>query len=225
MDLKSKLLWRIIPIYMLLVVDELLYSDAFMKSIKIEEIPFALSLKSHNKTRESSSLRHPVQEDVKNIHAMKRLDQHKSFLKIFNIPYIICFFAAKGKWPFIPPFMQNRVDAAARTLFSQNDSFIKQFCNKWIQIKECFRPLFSSTTTPSSVDVVSLSNQKCQCANLVATEPPVPVVYFDRDHIGNISVETIYNTIEFLQNFLPPPTKKGKRKNHVRSRVDEMDIE
>lgn len=73
--------------------------------------------------------------------------------------------------------------------------------------------------------MVSLSNTRCQCANLVATEPPVPVVYFDRDHIGNISVETIYNTIEFLQNFLPPPTKKGKRKNHVRSRVDEMDIE
>lgn len=94
--------------------------------------------------------------------------------------------------------------------------FIKSFLNSF---------LAPTTTTASSIDVVSLSNTRCQCANLVATEPPVPVVYFDRDHIGNISVETIYNTIEFLQNFLPPPTKKGKRKNHVRSRLDEMDIE
>ncbi|KNC21233.1 hypothetical protein FF38_14091 [Lucilia cuprina] len=225
MDLKTKLFCLIIPIYTLLVVDELLYTEAFLKSVRIDEIPFALSLKNHNRTSDSSSLRHPVQDDTKNIYAMKRLDQHKSFLKIFNIPYIICFFAAKGKWPFIPPFMQNRVDAAARTLFSQNDSFIKQFCQKWIQIKECFRPLFSPTTTVSSLDVVTVPNQRCQCANLVATDAPVPVVYFDRDHIGNISVETISNTIEFLQNFLPPPTKKGKRKNRVRSRVDEMEIE
>lgn len=85
MDLKSKLLWWIIPIYLLLVVDELLYSDAFMKSVRIDEIPFALKLKMNNITRESS-LRHPAQEGTKNIHAMKRIDQHKSFLKIFNIP-------------------------------------------------------------------------------------------------------------------------------------------
>ncbi|XP_046811180.1 uncharacterized protein LOC111684805 isoform X2 [Lucilia cuprina] len=169
MDLKTKLFCLIIPIYTLLVVDELLYTEAFLKSVRIDEIPFALSLKNHNRTSDSSSLRHPVQDDTKNIYAMKRLDQHKSFLKIFNIP--------------------------------------------------------SPTTTVSSLDVVTVPNQRCQCANLVATDAPVPVVYFDRDHIGNISVETISNTIEFLQNFLPPPTKKGKRKNRVRSRVDEMEIE
>lgn len=81
------------------------------------------------------------------------------------------------------------------------------------------------TTTPVNLEVITVSPQRCQCANLVSTEAPVPVVYFDRDHIGNISAETIRNTIEFLENFLPPPTKKNKRKNRVRSRLDEMDIE
>lgn len=60
----------------------------------------------------------------------------------FYISDIICFYAAKGKWPYVPGFMKYRVDNAARSFFNQNDSFIKQFCTKWIQVKECFRPLF-----------------------------------------------------------------------------------
>ncbi|XP_005181510.1 uncharacterized protein LOC101898187 [Musca domestica] len=223
MFLKTKLLWLIVPFYVLAVVDELLYTEAYMNSVRIEEIPFALTM-HHSRNRSQSALRRPSEES-RNIYALKRVDQHKGFLKIFNIPYIICFFAAKGKWPFIPPFMQTQVNAAARTFFNQNDSSIKQFCQKWIQIKECFRPIFSPTTTPVNLEVITVSPQRCQCANLVSTEAPVPVVYFDRDHIGNISAETIRNTIEFLENFLPPPTKKNKRKNRVRSRLDEMDIE
>lgn len=53
----------------------------------------------------------------------------------------------------------------------------------------------------------------------------MPVVYFDKNYIGNVSTETIMNTIEFLESFLPPPTKKHKRKNRVRGRLDEIDID
>lgn len=53
----------------------------------------------------------------------------------------------------------------------------------------------------------------------------MPVVYFDKNYIGNVSSETILTTIEFLESFLPTPTKKHKRKNRVRGRIDEMDIE
>lgn len=182
MHLKSKIIWILTPIYLLALWDELLYTEAYMKSVRVEEIPFAQAMtRTHNHTSRVSALKRPQEEQSRSIYALKRLDQHKGFLKIFNVPCknwnenyvkyygdsefdvgvcvcvcvrcvcvcvsicvadIICFFAAKGKWPFIPPFMQNRVDAAARTLFTQNDTFIKQFCQKWIQIKECFRPIF-----------------------------------------------------------------------------------
>ncbi|XP_075167842.1 uncharacterized protein LOC142240008 [Haematobia irritans] len=232
MLLKTKLVSFIAPFYLVAVVNEMLYCSAYMNSVRIEEIPFALRMRNINRSR-GSPLKRPSGEDGHSgIYGLQRLDQHKGFLKIFNVPYIICFFAAKGKWPFIPPMMQNRVDVAARTLFSQNDSFIKQFCQKWIQVKECFRPIFcKANSKPNTdldvfnLDVITSAPQRCQCANLISTEAPVPVVYFDRDHIGNISTETIRNTIEFLENFLPPPPKKNKRKNRVRSRLDDMDIE
>jgi len=67
--------------------------------------------------------------------------------------------------------------------------------------------------------------QTCNCDKLLSTEPPVPVVYFDKNYIGNVSSETILTTIEFLESFLPPPTKKHKRKNRVRGRLDDMDID
>uniref|UniRef100_A0A1A9WNW4 Uncharacterized protein n=1 Tax=Glossina brevipalpis TaxID=37001 RepID=A0A1A9WNW4_9MUSC len=182
MKLKDKILRYTIPIFILLFIDELFYTEAYMKSVRIEEIPFGLP------------------PNVESYHSL-------------------------GKWPFIPPFMQNRVDVAARNLFSQNDSYIKQFCQKWIQIKECFRP--NTTTTPAAerLEVITVSpKRQCECANLQATES-APVIFFDRDHIGNVSADTIRNTIEFLESFLPPKSKKNKRKNRVRSRVDAMDIE
>ncbi|XP_067630068.1 decorin isoform X2 [Eurosta solidaginis] len=134
---------------------------------------------------------------------------------------IVCFFAAKGKWPFIPSFMQPRVDEAARTFFKYNDSYIQQFCQKFIQIKECFRPIFGSNSFNDVDQFGSVKSTPCTCAN-------EPIIYFDRDHIGNVGKDTILNTIEFLENFLeaPPPTPTKRRKNNrVRSRLDEIDIE
>jgi len=64
--------------------------------------------------------------------------------------------------------------------------------------------------------------QNCNCDKLVTNDP---IVYFDKNYIGNVSSETILTTIDFLQSFLPPPTKKNKRKNKVRGRVDEIDID
>ncbi|XP_051860280.1 uncharacterized protein LOC117569518 isoform X2 [Drosophila albomicans] len=133
-----------------------------------------------------------------------------------------------GKWPYVPGFMKTRVNSAARNFFHQNDSFIKQFCTKWIQVKECFRPLFDKSND-TTVEVETLDAQKqiqrCDCDKLVSTEAPVPVVYFDKNYIGNVSSDTILSTIEFLESFLPPPTKKHKRKNRVRGRLDEIDID
>uniref|UniRef100_A0A1A9V4U3 Uncharacterized protein n=1 Tax=Glossina austeni TaxID=7395 RepID=A0A1A9V4U3_GLOAU len=198
MKLKNKILRYMTPIFILLFIDELLYTEAYMKSVRIEEIPFGLTpnVEHYRKSKEISPLhtKNPAADSL-------------------------------GKWPFIPPFMQNRVDAAARTLFSQNDSYIKQFCQKWIQIKECFRPNTTATPAAERLEIITVSpKRQCECANLQATES-APVIFFDRDHIGNVSADTIRNTIEFLENFLPPKSKKNKRKNRVRSRVDEMDIE
>lgn len=83
MFLKTKLLWLIIPLYLLAVLDELLYTEAYMNSVRVEEIPFALQ-RNHSRTRESA-LKHPA-EERRNIFGLKRLDQHRGFLKIFNVP-------------------------------------------------------------------------------------------------------------------------------------------
>uniref|UniRef100_A0A1B0BN64 Uncharacterized protein n=1 Tax=Glossina palpalis gambiensis TaxID=67801 RepID=A0A1B0BN64_9MUSC len=136
MKLKNKILRYVTPIFIVLFIDELLYTEAYMKSVRIEEIPFGLTpnVEHYRKSKEISPLH--TKNPAAGIHAIKNLEMNRSFFHIFKIP-------CEGKWPFIPPFMQNRVDAAARTLFSQNDSYIKQFCQKWIQIKECFRPNIS----------------------------------------------------------------------------------
>lgn len=83
----------------------------------------------------------------------------------------------------------------------------------------------SDKSNNSDVETLDAQTLKQRCDKLVASEPVVPVVYFDKNHIGNVSSETILSTIEFLESFLPPPTKKHKRKNRVRGRLDEMDIE
>ncbi|KAH8370632.1 hypothetical protein KR093_004384 [Drosophila rubida] len=222
MELARKIVLWIIPLFVLAFL--LTLSEAYLSRVRVEEIPFqrlppkVASLLSRNqvKTRRSSG-----------IHLISSLEHQRTFLHIFHVPYIICFYAAKGKWPYVPGFMKTRVNSAAKSFFHQNDSFIKQFCTKWIQVKECFRPLFDKSNDTVEVETLDAQKQiqRCDCDKLVATEPPVPVVYFDKNYIGNVSSDTILSTIEFLESFLPPPTKKHKRKNRVRGRLDEMDID
>ncbi|XP_011177857.1 uncharacterized protein LOC105209248 [Zeugodacus cucurbitae] len=219
----AQVLWCVLPTFLLCLVYQLALTQAYLRSVRIEEIPFDLAESAEEARLKEGRLFGPSLklEERKGILATSGLEQRRGFFHIFNIPYIVCFFAAKGKWPFIPTFMQGRVDETARTFFKKNDSAIKQFCQKWIQIKQCFRPLFA-TTSPNDVEQLDpLRSTPCTCAN-------EPIVYFDKDHIGNVGRDTILNTIEFLESFLVPPvspTKKSKKKNRVRSRVDEMDIE
>ncbi|EDW74345.1 uncharacterized protein Dwil_GK21865 [Drosophila willistoni] len=225
MELGRKILFWILPIFLLLFLCTL--SQAYLHSVRMEmeEIPFA-------KGKSKSSLNSAQRPRSSGIHLISSLEHQRTFLHIFHVPYIICFYAAKGKWPYVPGFMKSRVDVASRSFFNQNDSFIKQFCTKWIQVKECFRPLFDKSNDTINTEVETLDakvkvQQNCDCDKLLAsTEPPVPVVYFDKNYIGNVSSDTILNTIEFLESFLPPPTKKQhKRKNRVRGRLDEIDID
>uniref|UniRef100_T1H2E0 Uncharacterized protein n=1 Tax=Megaselia scalaris TaxID=36166 RepID=T1H2E0_MEGSC len=53
---------------------------------------------------------------------------------------VVCFFASKGKWPFIPPFQQVKVDQVSRSLFPRSDSFIQNFCKNWFPVTKCYRP-------------------------------------------------------------------------------------
>ncbi|XP_054741083.1 uncharacterized protein LOC129246356 [Anastrepha obliqua] len=222
-SLRAQLLGRVLPIFLLLLLYQVLLTEAYMRSVRIADIPFSLADNAdENHLNEGRLVGQMVGVEGRGIHAISSLEQRRSFFHIFNIPYIVCFFAAKGKWPFIPNFIQGRVDATARTFFKQNDSSIKQFCEKWIQIKECFRPIFATVTATDVERLGPVRSTPCTCANLINE----PVVFFDKDHIGNVSRDTILNTIEFLESFLPPPpSKKTKKKNRVRSRVDEMDID
>ncbi|XP_022223290.1 uncharacterized protein LOC111074706 [Drosophila obscura] len=213
MQLARKIVFRIVPLF--LVGWLFTMGEAYLESVRVEEIPFA-------------GAKVPASRRSSGIHLISSLEHQRNFLHLFQVPYIICFYAAKGKWPYVPGFMKYKVDNAARNLFHNNDSFIRQFCTKWIQVKECFRPIFDKSN--SSIDDMEIETlngnyqgQRCNCNKLRSTE--APVVYFDKNYIGNVSSETILNTIEFLEGFLPTPTKKHKRKNRVRSRLDDMDID
>ncbi|XP_017865378.1 PREDICTED: uncharacterized protein LOC108615416 [Drosophila arizonae] len=214
MKLARKIVLWILPLFLLSFL--LTISEAYLDNVRVEEIPF----KRMQPRAASLKGRRPG-----GIHLISSLEHQRTFLHLFHVPYIICFYAAKGKWPYVPGFMKARVDNAAKSFFHQNDSFIKQFCTKWIQVKECFRPIFDKSNGTELELEAQKQKETCNCEKLVATEPPVPVVYFDKNYIGNVSSETILTTIEFLESFLPPPTKKHKRKNRVRGRIDEMDIE
>ncbi|XP_017960219.1 uncharacterized protein LOC108653857 [Drosophila navojoa] len=214
MKLARKIVLWILPLFLLGFL--LTISEAYLNNVRVEEIPF----KRMQPRAASLKGKRPG-----GIHLISSLEHQRTFLHLFHVPYIICFYAAKGKWPYVPGFMKTRVDNAAKSFFHQNDSFIKQFCTKWIQVKECFRPIFDKSNETELELEAQKQKESCNCEKLVATEPPVPVVYFDKNYIGNVSSETILTTIEFLESFLPPPTKKHKRKNRVRGRIDEMDIE
>lgn len=66
---------------------------------------------------------------------------------------------------------------------------------------ETFKPLAAKTP--------------CSCS-VKATESSA-IVYFDKNYVGNVSAENILETIEFLRTFLPPATKKPKKKIRVRN--------
>ncbi|XP_055837568.1 uncharacterized protein LOC129905965 [Episyrphus balteatus] len=134
--------------------------------------------------------------------------------------------------------MQVQVDQVGRSIFPQSDSFIRNYCQKWIQIKECFRPHniipvpqdpppapMTEPPEPINTEVETFPTDPpttpCSCAqrNIEQSRPQAPIVFFDKNYIGNVSSDTIMNTIEFLQSFLPPPTKKPKRRNKIRDRI------
>lgn len=64
------------------------------------------------------------------------------FNRNFHCPTdIICFFAAKGFWPFYPPILQYQVNEMGRKVFSLSDDRIQQFCRGKFNFQEmCYRP-------------------------------------------------------------------------------------
>lgn len=103
--------------------------------------------------------------------------------------------------------------------------------------------------------VTARSQRQCNCPYQPASQQeqygngagsPISVVYFDQEQVGNVSIETIRDTIEFLQNFLPPEkgatiwqqntrkkiknssTRKNnsnkRRKPRIESRIDHIEV-
>lgn len=54
---------------------------------------------------------------------------------------IVCFFAAKGVWPFYPSVLQFQVNEMGKKLFTQSDDKIRQFCRGKFNFPDtCYRP-------------------------------------------------------------------------------------
>ncbi|XP_055920160.1 uncharacterized protein LOC129951836 [Eupeodes corollae] len=211
--------------FLLLAVAVVVSSNKFFDSINPSSGEVTFNMRNINDDKNG-----------RGIIAKTKFEERRSFFHLFNVPYIVCFFAAKGKWPFFPNFMQVQVDQVGRSIFPQSDSFIRNYCQKWIQIKECFRPHnivsypdappppTTEPPAPINTEVETIATDPpttvCSCAQRAIEQfRPAPVVFFDKNYIGNVSAETIRNTIEFLESFLPPPTKKPKRKLKIRERI------
>ncbi|XP_037903134.1 uncharacterized protein LOC119646675 isoform X1 [Hermetia illucens] len=154
----------------------------------------------------------------RSIVSKEQLLQTRNFFQLFNIPYIICFFAATGKWPFIPPLLQVKVNQVSRSLFIQNDEYIKNYCQEWITIVQCHRPFptteaptstMSTTTMEATEPEPEETTTECVCGRRsIARVPNNEIVFLDRTFVGNVSVETIQATIQFLRSLLPLKRKK-----------------
>lgn len=65
----------------------------------------------------------------------------KIFRVLVLITDIICFFAAKGFWPFYPTILQYQVNEMGKKVFSLSDDRIRQFCRGKFDFQEsCYRP-------------------------------------------------------------------------------------
>lgn len=54
---------------------------------------------------------------------------------------IVCFFAAKGFWPFYPPMLQYQVNEMGKKIFALSDDRVRQFCRGKFNFQEtCYRP-------------------------------------------------------------------------------------
>ncbi|XP_037903135.1 uncharacterized protein LOC119646675 isoform X2 [Hermetia illucens] len=136
----------------------------------------------------------------RSIVSKEQLLQTRNFFQLFNIPYIICFFAATGKWPFIPPLLQVKVN------------------QEWITIVQCHRPFptteaptstMSTTTMEATEPEPEETTTECVCGRRsIARVPNNEIVFLDRTFVGNVSVETIQATIQFLRSLLPLKRKK-----------------
>ena len=83
--LKTKLFWNILPIISIVVINEILFTYAYMKSVRIEEIPFGLTdkdrsraaAKVHKKSKDSSS---------GGIIALRKFEEQRGFFHLFQVP-------------------------------------------------------------------------------------------------------------------------------------------
>lgn len=65
----------------------------------------------------------------------------KSWFILLSSTDIVCFFAAKGFWPFYPPILQYQVSEMGKKVFSLSDDRIRQFCRGKFNFQEtCYRP-------------------------------------------------------------------------------------
>lgn len=74
------------------------------------------------------------------------LETNKKFKRNLNsflsyYPDIVCFFAAKGFWPFYPHMLQLQVNEMGKKIFAQSDDKIRQFCRGKFNFPDtCYRP-------------------------------------------------------------------------------------
>ncbi|XP_039441680.1 uncharacterized protein LOC120422349 isoform X2 [Culex pipiens pallens] len=99
-------------------------------------------------------------------------DKTSAFFGLLKLPYILCYFAARGEWPQYPPHLQGAVLDLGRHVFAMNDYGLRNYCSKHYPVNQCHRPccsypvLIRPGTAYSFEDMPAYPNRK------VSKRPP-----------------------------------------------------
>ncbi|XP_031618667.1 uncharacterized protein LOC116337868 [Contarinia nasturtii] len=97
----------------------------------------------------------------------------RGFLGLFIIPYIVCFFVAKGFWPMYPSMLQYQVNEMGKKVFSQSDERIRQFCCGKLNFQEsCYRPVLFKLVPVDPTDCPPLPSTESTPTTTNPAPPP-----------------------------------------------------
>lgn len=55
---------------------------------------------------------------------------------------ILCYYAAKGRWPQYPKIMDNQVQEMSKKVFAMDDYALQKYCEGIFILKHCYRPFY-----------------------------------------------------------------------------------
>nr|XP_029727555.1 LOW QUALITY PROTEIN: uncharacterized protein LOC109419646 [Aedes albopictus] len=78
-------------------------------------------------------------------------DRRAAFFGLLKLPYIICYYAAHGRWPNFPSHLQAAVLDLGRHVFAMDDYGLRNYCSKFFRFTIGHRPCCSTSVYPIAI--------------------------------------------------------------------------